>query len=185
MPIGAYRSDGDARSTGTPGQGSRTLFQEIVRAGDAMGRLVRDHLGLAKIEAGEEARKASLALGVGLVALPFGLAALIMLNVALALGLSSWVGGAWAFLITGGIDILIATGLGVFAGAKLKGQRRLEVLEAELRKNRSMIRSLEAQLRAGPRRRPAQAPQRVEPAAVAHPPRDPRGEPVSSPVPPT
>ncbi|AKU91756.1 phage holin family protein [Vulgatibacter incomptus] len=126
-----------------------TLGGELRSAIDAVGRLVRDHIDLAKLEIREEAKKASIDVGLGLAAIPFGLAALIMLDVALAIGLSSWVHGAWAFLIVGGLNLIIGGGLGTFSAARLSRKRRLEALEAELDNNRSFAAQLRSRLRAG------------------------------------
>lgn len=163
-----------------------SLGDELRRASDSMARLVRSHLGLAKLELREEARKTGIDTGIGLSALPFAFAGLLMLDVALALGLAEWLGGAWAFLIVGALNMALAGTLGVFAAARLQKRRRMEGLSEELDKDRRMLRDLGGRLR-GPGRQPRAAAPQASPSWPASPPtasRDPEGRPVAEPSPP-
>lgn len=137
----------------TPRRGSG-FFRNLGRLARASGALIRDHALLAREEAKLEGRRVAVYASVGMAALPFALTALIMLSVALAVGLSSWLGVAWAFLVVGLLDLVIAGILGAFAALRLKDEpsRALSQTKAEFAENKRMARRLVTQMRGPPPR---------------------------------
>lgn len=119
-----------------------SLPREIARAARALRVLVREHVKLAQIELRNEGRRVVIHSAVVLVALPFLLTALVILSVALALGLSAWVGPAWAFLFVGLLDLGIGGALALYGSSKLREEplRTLRHTRRELQKDRAMVR---------------------------------------------
>ncbi len=128
----------------------RSIAEELSRASDSLGRLIRDHIGLARLELKGEARKITTEAMIGLSALPFVLAGIVMMDVALSIGISSWVGGAWAFLIVGAFNLLIAGSLGLYAATKLRQHRRLDALSEELERNTAVAQQVRDRMRRRP-----------------------------------
>src|SRR5690606_19084630 len=97
-------------------------------------------------------KKVALNASMGVAALPFALTALIMLSVALAVGLSSWLGAGWAFLVVGLLDLAIAGVPGAFAALRLQDEpsRALSHTKEELAKDRAMARRVYERLKAPP-----------------------------------
>lgn len=147
-PVDSYREGEGARR---PSDSS--FFQDIGRLARATGALARDHVLLAQAEAKQEGRRVAVNLGVGSLALPFALAALIMLSTALAIGLGGWVGMGWGFLIAGGVDLLLAGTFGAYAATKLKEERgrALRRTKEELRKDREVARAFVRRTKECPR----------------------------------
>ena len=124
-----------------------TFAGEVGRLREALRRLAAGHAGLARIEAKNQARRAASDAVVGLSSLPFVLTGLTMLAVALAIGLSSWVGGAWAFLITGGICFLVAGTMAAYSAARLKKLQGFGALGEELARDREVFGDLMERLK--------------------------------------
>lgn len=124
-----------------------TFAGELGRLREALRRLAAGHAGLARIEARNQAKRAASDAIVGLSSLPFVQTGLTMLAVALAIGLSSWVGGAWAFLIAGGISFLIAGAMAAYAAARLRKLQGLGALGEELARDREVFGELLERLR--------------------------------------
>jgi len=121
------------------------------RLADAMSRLVRDHVDLAKAELREDARRYAVDAALGTSALPFFLAALLLFDVALALGLASVFGTAWAFALTGVLNLAVGGALGGVAAARFrKHERPLPETSAELQRNAALVRQLRQELRQQP-----------------------------------
>ena len=110
------------------------FFQDLGRLARASGALLRDHALLAREEAKEEGRRVAINASMGATALPFALTALIMLSVALAVGLSGWLGVGWAFLVVGLLDLAIAGILAGLAALRLRREpsRALARTKAEM-----------------------------------------------------
>lgn len=135
------------------------FFQDLGRLARASGALLRDHALLAREEAKEEGRRVAINASMGATALPFALTALIMLSVALAVGLSGWLGVGWAFLVVGLLDLAIAGILAGLAALRLRREpsRALARTKAELAKDREMARQVFEEAKApppAPRREP-------------------------------
>jgi len=145
----------------------RSLLEELARAGQSAGRLARGHLDLARAEAQGEVKKSVVDAGVGMGALPLSMAGLLMLDVALALGIGSWVGAAWGFLIVGVLNLIVAGTMGAFAAARLKRHDRMSGMRSELELDRAMARNLGTRLR---RQKSAQVAPEPLPSAAPHPP---------------
>lgn len=124
-----------------------TIAGEVGRLREALRRLAADHAKLARLELKTQAKAAASDAAVGLSSLPFVQTGLIMFAVALAIGLSSWVGGAWAFLITGGISFLVAGTLAFYSAARLKRYRGFGALGEEIARDREVLEDLVERLR--------------------------------------
>ncbi|HEY0840789.1 MAG TPA: phage holin family protein [Vulgatibacter sp.] len=124
-----------------------TLAGEVGRLRESLRRLAVDHAKLARLEMRTQAREAAADAAVGLSSLPFVQTGLIMCGVALAIGLSSWVGGAWGFLITAGISFLIAGTLAFYSAARLRRYKGLGALGEEIARDREVLEDLIARLR--------------------------------------
>lgn len=124
-----------------------TFAGEVGRLREALRRLAAGHAGLARLEARSQAKRAASDVVVGLSSLPFVQTGLTMLAVALAIGLSSWVGGAWAFLIAGALSFLIAGAMAAYAGLRLKRLQGLGALGEELARDREVFGELVERLR--------------------------------------
>lgn len=139
--------------TGPSPRSRSGFFHDLGRLARASGALIRDHALLAREEAKQEGKKVALNASMGVAALPFALTALIMLSVALAVGLSGWLGVGWAFLVVGLLDLVIAGVLGAFAALRLKEEpsRALSQTKEEFSETRKSARRLVERLRAPPR----------------------------------
>lgn len=124
-----------------------TLAGEVGRLRESLRRLATDHAKLARLEMKTQAKQAASDAAVGLSSLPFVQTGLTMCAVALAIGLSSWVGGAWAFLITAGISFLIAGTLAFYSAARLRRYRGFGALGEEIARDREVLEDLIARLR--------------------------------------
>jgi len=144
MSSSTFRTSGTVPPKPLP-QG--TFAGEVGRLREALRRLAAGHAGLARLEARSHARRAASDAVVGLSSLPFVQTGLTMFAVALAIGLSSWVGGAWAFLIAGALSFLIAGVMAAYAGLRLRKLQGLGALGEELARDREVFGELMERLR--------------------------------------
>ncbi|HWV39655.1 MAG TPA: phage holin family protein [Vulgatibacter sp.] len=124
-----------------------SIVGELGRLREALRRLAAGHAGLARLEAKSQMGRAASDAAVGLSSLPFVQTGLIMFAVALAIGLSSWVGGAWAFLIVGALSFSIAGVMAFYAAARLKKLQGMGALGEELARDREVFGDLVERLR--------------------------------------
>lgn len=96
------------------------IGREMRRLADAVTKLVRSHVELAKAELREEVRGRMADALLGSLALPFLLAALLLLDVALALVLASWLGQAAGFALAGLLNLAVGGGLAAMAAARAR-----------------------------------------------------------------
>ena len=109
------------------------------RVADAMGRLITQHLSLAKLELAEEAREVGVNLGRLAAFVPFVLVGYAFICAALAALLARWVGMAGALAIVGGLNLVGGT-LGVLGALKtLKGKRVLPDTKQELNRSATVL----------------------------------------------
>ena len=96
---------------------SGSLATQLSRIVDGLGRLLSQHLALAKLELSEEARALGGSLARIAAFLPFVLVGYALLCVALSLWLGRWLGreGGWA--VIGGLN-LVGGALGVWLAAR-------------------------------------------------------------------
>ncbi|HLV59783.1 MAG TPA: phage holin family protein [Fredinandcohnia sp.] len=151
-----------------------SVFRDLGRLARALGALLRDHAVLARVEAREEGKRVAIDASAGVAALPFAFTALIMLSVALAVGLSGWIGVGWAFFAVGLLDLAIAGVLATFAALRLRKEpaRTLALTREELARDREMARRVVERLRAPTPRAaipPHDRPPRSFPGGGVHP----------------
>ncbi len=122
----------------------RPLAGELRRLADALSRLVRDHLELARAEAKEDATRLAKDAGLGVAAIPFMVLALLFLHLAAAALLAERLGFPAACAIVGGVDLLVGATLGLTAAYKLKHRelRPLSQTQEELRRDGELVRAL-------------------------------------------
>lgn len=131
-------------ANGRPGD---SLAAEMRRLTDALSRLVRDHLELARTELREEARAWTRDAALGAAGIPFLLAALLLLNVALAVALSTAIGTAWGFAAVGLANLAVGIGLAAAAAGRLRARGTpLPRTAEELERNRRFAVALQALL---------------------------------------
>jgi uncharacterized membrane protein YqjE len=119
--------------------------RELRRLADATGRLVREHVDLARVELKEDARRLASDAALGVVAIPFLLTAHLLLSAALALWIAQALGAPWAFALVGGGNLAAGAGLGIVAARRLRrdGGVELPATAEELRKDRAMMLGLQ------------------------------------------
>lgn len=124
--------------------GSSGVVRELRRLADATGRLVREHVDLARAELEQDARRIAGDAAMGVVALPFLLTAQLLLSAALALWIAEALGGPWAFAIVGGANLAAGAGLALLAAHRLRkdGKVELPATTEELERDRKMLREL-------------------------------------------
>ena len=126
--------------TGNGGGERQAFANEVRRLTDAVAKLVRDHLELARAELKEEARRYAADAALAAAALPFLLAALLLFDVALALGLADWLGMGWAFALVALLNLAVG---GICAGvAATRLHRRTGPLPAtteELQRDKLLL----------------------------------------------
>ncbi len=99
-------------------QSEPTLGALFADASRDLSSLVQNEIALAKSELRQDVKNGAIGGGMLAVAGALALVALIMISVAVAYGLVALgLHPAWAFLIVGGVYLLVAGGLGF--GAKL------------------------------------------------------------------
>lgn len=99
--------------TGAGAQNAPAAGDALRRAADALVRLVREHLALARVELRHDLRIAAKDVAFALAGVPILLTGWALLMVAFALGLAPLTGGAVAFAIVGLLNL--AAGAGVSA----------------------------------------------------------------------
>lgn len=136
-----------------------TLGTELRRLSDALSRMIREHLSLAREELRTEARQLGRDAGLGLGAVPFSALALLFLHLAAAAALAEPLGLPVAFLVVAAADLAIGSVLLLTAYRRLHRRSALPLSQTqeELRRDQAMFRSL----RTGPPELPATAGDRA------------------------
>lgn len=104
----------------------------VSRMADGMGKLVSQHLALAKLELAEDAKVVGGEIAKVAVFLPFVLLGYALLMVALAIVLARWVGSAGGFAIVGGLNLVGGGSAAALAVSRLRGKRILAGTVTEL-----------------------------------------------------
>lgn len=123
------------------------LSRELRRLADALGRLIREHVELARAEVGEDLRRRAVDAALATVALPFLLAALLLIDAALALALGRRLGEVQGFAIVGVANLAVGAILGALALARFRRARPLAATAEELRRDRLLAARLRQELR--------------------------------------
>jgi len=130
------------------GNGERQSFaQEVRRLTDSIAKLVRDHLELARAELKEDARRYALDAALAATALPFLLAALLLLDVALAIGLAGRLGMGWAFALVGALNLIVGGACAAVAAARMRRHAHpLPMTSEELERDRLLLQQLRQEM---------------------------------------
>ena len=111
----------------------------ITRLADGLGKLVTDHITLAKLELSEDARAMGGEVARIAAFVPFVLVGYLFLCGAVSVLIAKWVGYAGGLAIVGGINAL-GGGYGLYrAVSRLKEQRMMDGTFAELQQTRAVL----------------------------------------------
>ena len=139
------------QSNGSGERDRQPLGREVKRLADAISRLVRDHLELAKAELREEMKSYAVDAALGATALPFLFAALLLLDFALAFALSGPLGLPLACALVGLLNLAIGGAFAGVAAARIrKRDRPLDETSEELQRSRELVQQLRQELRHQP-----------------------------------
>jgi hypothetical protein len=116
-----------------------TLTTLVRRAVEDLGRLVADHLKLARLELGAEARQVGTRVGLVAVAASLFGVGYLCAAVALSLFLARWLGAAGAFGAVGGGHALAGVVSLVVIGRRAQAAGALEESRRELERTRALL----------------------------------------------
>ena len=113
-------------------QTDRGIAALVGRMADSFGRLVSQHLTLARLELAEDAKAMGLDVARIVAFVPFVLVGYVFLCGALSVALAAWVGYAWALTAVGALN-LVGGGLGIWqAISRFQGRRMMDDTSQEL-----------------------------------------------------
>lgn len=121
--------------------------ESLRKAADALVRLVKEHLTLARVELRKDLRRAGKDVAFALAGLPIALVGWALLMVGLALAVAPWVGAAGAFAIVGVMNLGAGGAASLFFARRLAGDDRpdldetTKVLEEDRRWLQTLMRS--------------------------------------------
>lgn len=104
----------------------------VSRMADGMGKLVSQHLALAKLELTEDAKAVGGEVAKVAVFLPFVLVGYALLMVALSVVLARWLGLAGGFAVVGGLNLAGGAAAAGLAVARLRSRKLLTGTVTEL-----------------------------------------------------
>lgn len=114
------------------------------RAADALVRLVKEHLELARVELRKDLRRAGRDATFALAGVPLVIVGWALLMVALALAISPWVGAAGCFAVVAVPNLAVGGGVTWIFAKKLTGDDRPDLDETtrELQEDRRWLQRL-------------------------------------------
>ena len=121
--------------------------ESLRKAADALVRLVKEHLTLARVELRKDLRRAGKDVAFALAGLPVALVGWALLMVGLAIAVAPWVGAAGAFAIVGAMNLGVGAAVSLFFARRLAGDDRpdldetTKVLEEDRRWLQTLTRS--------------------------------------------
>jgi hypothetical protein len=120
-------------------QDAEGLASLVSRMADGLGRLLAQHLALAKLELAEDARAMGGDLGKVAAFIPFVLIGYALLCSALGVYLAEWLGLAGGLLAVGGAN-LIGGGLGAYLAVnRLRTRQLLAGTVSEITRSKDLI----------------------------------------------
>jgi uncharacterized membrane protein YqjE len=127
-----------------PQSTSPTAGDALRRAADALVRLVKEHLELARVELRKDLRRAGRDAVFALAGVPLVLVGWALLMVALALAIAPWVGAAGGFAIVAVLNLAAGGGVMWIFAKKLTGDDRPDMDETtrELQEDRRWLQRL-------------------------------------------
>ncbi len=113
--------------------------REIARMADGLGKLLTEHLALAKLELAEDAKVMATQVAKIAAFVPFILVGYALLCAALALWLARWLGAAGGFAVVGGVNV-VAGAFGVYrASARLRSHKVLDDTLEEINRSAAVL----------------------------------------------
>jgi uncharacterized membrane protein YqjE len=110
----------------------------VARLVDGLGQLLSQHVALARLELGEEARSVSHALGTLALFTPMLVVGYAMVCFGVAFVLARWVALPWAVLLVAAVNLAVG-GVGVFNVRKALKRPRLEETTASMRESAQLL----------------------------------------------
>lgn len=104
----------------------------VSRMADGMGKLVSQHLALAKLELAEDAKAVGGEVAKVAIFLPFVLLGYALLMVALSFVLARWLGLAGGFAVVGAVNLVGGAAAAGLAVSRLRGRKLLTGTVTEL-----------------------------------------------------
>lgn len=124
-------TDPNANQTGIPAL--------VTRLADGLGKLVTDHITLARLELSEDARAMGGQLARIAVFIPFVLVGYALVCAAIAIAVAPFVGYAGAFAIVGGVNVL-GGGFGLYRAAMaLRSRSVMDDTFAEVKQTTAVL----------------------------------------------
>ena len=99
-----------------------SLADAMRRLADGLGRLLKDHIALAKAELAQDLKKAGKDVALAAAGIPSILVGYLLLMCALALLLGRWITPAGGFAVVGLLNIAAGGGLAYVFGMRLIGK---------------------------------------------------------------
>lgn len=116
------------------------IAAQTARMVDGFGRLVREHVALARLELADEAREVGREAAAIAVFVPFLLVGYGLLWVGVAFALGRWLGTEWGFVVSGVVNLAVgAAGVARAAGRLRRRGRPLENSTRELRNSAAAL----------------------------------------------
>lgn len=103
--------------------------ESLRKAADALVRLVKEHLSLARVELRKDLRRAGKDVAFALAGLPLALVGWALLMVALAIAVAPVVGAAGAFAIVGALNLGTGAAVSLYFARRLAGNDRPDLDE--------------------------------------------------------
>ena len=110
----------------------------VARLVDGLGQLVAQHVALARLELGEEARSVGRAVGTLALFVPLVVVGYAMLCLALALALADLIPLPWAVCVVG-VANLLAAGVGFLTASKALRRRPLPETSRAVRESAQLL----------------------------------------------
>ncbi len=118
----------------------RGLTSALSRLTDSLARLLSEHVALARAEVREDLRALGRDVAVVATFMPLLVVGYALVCVALALGLSAWLGSAWSFALVGGINLLAGAVAIAVATRRLRRADVMDDSRAEVERSASLFR---------------------------------------------
>lgn len=116
-----------------------SIAQLVARMADGLGRLLSQHVALAKLELSEDARAVGTEVAKVTVFLPFVLTGYLLLMAALGIALAQWLGVAGGLALVGGVNLVGGGAAAALALSRLRRRKLLEGTASELERTSARL----------------------------------------------
>jgi uncharacterized membrane protein YqjE len=125
-------------------QTDRGIAALVGRMADNFGRLVTQHLALARLELQEDVKAMGIDVARIIAFVPFVLVGYVFLCAALSVVLATWMGYAGALAVVGGVNV-VGGGLGIWrAAARLQNRQVMDDSSQELSRSMAVLTTVNA-----------------------------------------